>query len=227
MAHPSTVRQDEINELVWQASETFRAGQPPGSHLDHVLVLLCLKFLADFAKEPDAIPRHSPLPWKLPDSGEFERLRHETRNFGERIDRVLQKIGPVPRLPGHTVFPSVSFSDEQALGEIHERDFRLKRLLTDLQDLRLDFRPSRIGALDVIGGCHDHLLTRSISIWGEPDRPFLSPEVSGQVLGLASTYRMKPADLPYLQRRIDELECELVRLRLEMRKQIRELKRSS
>jgi len=225
MAHPFIPCQDEINDLVWHASETFRAGHQPGSHLNHVLVLLCLKFLSDFAKEPAAIPRHSPLPWKLPDSGEFEGLRHESRDLGERIDRVLQKIGPVPRLEGHTVFPSVSFSDEQTLGEIRERDFRLKRLLTDFQDLRLDFRPSRIGALDVIGGCHDHLVTRSVAIWGEPDRPFLSPEVSGQVLGLASVYRMKPADLPLLQRRIDELECELVRLRVEMRQQIRGLKR--
>ena len=224
MSHPSTVRQDEINDLVWHASETFRAGQPPGSHLNHVLVLLCLKFLADFAKEPDAIPRHSSLPWKLPDSGEFESLRREPRDLGGRIDRVLRKIGP-PRLHGHSVFPSVSFCDEQALGEIHERDFRLKRLLADFQDLRLDFRPSRIGALDVIGGCHDHLLNRSVAIWGEPDRPFLSPEVSDRVLDLASVYRMKPADLPFLQRRIDELECELARLRLEMRKQIREVKR--
>jgi type I restriction enzyme M protein len=223
MIQPSIVRQDEINELVWQASEAFRAGQPPESHLDHVLVLLCLKFLADFAKEPDVIPRHSPAPWKLPDSCEFDGLRHETRNLGERIDRILQKIGPVSR--ARAVFPSVSFSDEQTLGEIRERDFRLKRLLTDFQDPRLDFRPSRIGALDVIGGCHDHLVTRSVAIWGEPDRPFLSPEVSNQVLGLATAYRMKPADLPFLQRRIDEVECEIVRLRMEMRKQLKELKR--
>lgn len=227
MSPPFSVRQNEINELVWQASETFRAGQPPGSHLDHVLILLCLKFLADFAKEPDAIPRHSPLPWKLPESGEYEGLRHETRNLGESIDRVLQKIGPVSRVHEHAVFPSVSFSDEQALGEIRERDFRLRRMLADFQDARLDFRPSRIGALDVIGGCHDHLVTRSVEIWGEPDRPFLSPEVSDQVLSLSSAYRMKPADLPFLQRRIDEVECELVRLRLEMRKQLKDLKRSS
>jgi type I restriction enzyme M protein len=227
MAHPSTIRQDEINELVWQASETFRAGQPPGSHLNHVLVLLCLKFLADFAKEPDAIPRHSPLPWKLPPGDAFDRLGRETRNFGERIDRILQKIGPVSRPPDHPFFPSISFSDEHVLGEVHERDFRLKRLLEDLRDLRLDFRPSRIGAMDVIGGCHDHLLTRSMSIWGESVRLVLSPEVSSQVLDLAAIYRMKPADVPFLQRRIDELECELARLRLEMRKQIRELKRSS
>jgi len=226
MPHSFIPCQDEINGLVWQASETFRAGQPPGSHLNHVLVLLCLKFLSDFAKEPNVIPRQSPVRWRLPDGGDFERLGHsDTGNLGERIDRVLRKIGPVDLPNAEAAFPCVSFSDDEVLGEINEREFRLKRLVKDFQDLRLDFRPSRIGALDVIGNCHDHLIARSTSIWGEAGRPFLSPEVSDQVLKFVAAHRMKMADLPLLQRRIDELECELAMLRLEMRKQLKEAKR--
>jgi type I restriction enzyme M protein len=226
MAHPFIPCQDEINDLVWRASETFRAGQPPGSHLNHVLVLLCLKFLSDFAKEPNVIPRQSPVRWRLPDGVDFDRLYHsETGALGERIDCVLRKIGPVNRSHGDAAFPSVSFSDDETLGEIKEREFRLRRLLKDFLDPRLDFRPSRIGALDVIGNCHDHLVTRSASTWGDAGRSFLSPEVSGQVLKFAAAHRMKMADLPLLQRRIDELECELAMLRLEMRKQLKELKR--
>jgi hypothetical protein len=118
----------------------------------------------------------------------------------------------------------VSFCDDEILGEIHEREFRLRRLVSDFQDLRLDFRPSRIGALDVIGSCHDDLLARATSVWGAAHPPFLSPEVSSLVLQLAATYRMKAADLPLLQRRIDELECELAMLRLEVRKQFKDLK---
>lgn len=226
MAHPSIPCQDEINDLVWHASETFRAGQPPGSHLNHVLVLLCLKFLSDFAKEPNVIPRQSPVRWRLPDGGDFDRLSHSgAENLGERIDCVLRRIGPVNRPHGDAVFPSVSFTDDQTLGEIMEREFRLKRLVRDFQDLRLDFRPSRIGALDVIGNCHDHLVERSTALWGDAARSFLSPEVSGQILKFAAAHRMKMADLPLLQRRIDELECELAMLRLEMRKQLKDLKR--
>jgi len=226
MPHPFIPCQDEINDLVWRASETFRAGQPAGSQLNHVLVLLCLKFLSDFAKEPHVIPRQSPARWRIPDGGDFERLCHdETGDIGQRIDCVLQRIGPVNRSHGDVVFPAVSFRDEEALGEIKEREFRLKRLVKDFQDPRLDFRPSRIGALDVIGHCHDHLVTRSASIWGDACRSFLSPEVSGQVLKFAAVHRMTTADLPLLQRRIDELECELAMLRLEMRKQLKELKR--
>ncbi|HEY8961368.1 MAG TPA: hypothetical protein VIM57_04120 [Luteolibacter sp.] len=226
MVHPSIPCQHEINDLVWRASETFRAGQPPGSHLNHVLVLLCLKFLADFAKEPNVIPRQSPVRWRLPDGGEFDRLSSsETKDVGERIDCVLRKIGPIHRLEAESAFGDVSFRDDAALGEINEREFRLRRLVKDFLDLRLDFRPSRIGALDVIGNCHDHLMTRSASAWGDAGRSFLLPEVSGQVLKFAAAHRMTTADLPLLQRRIDELECELAMLRLEMRKQLKELKR--
>jgi len=217
-------RQDEINDLVWHASETFRAGQSPGSHLNHVLVLLCVKFLADFAKEPNVIPRQSPVRWRLPDGGDFDRLSSETKDIGERIDCVLRKIGPINRLDAESAFGNVSFRDDETLGEIHEREFRLRRLVKDFLDLRLDFRPSRIGALDVIGGCHDHLVARSTSSWGLGKQPFLSPEVSGRVLQVAEVHRMKAGDLPLLQRRIDELECELALLRLEMRKQLKEAK---
>jgi len=218
--------QDEINDLVWRASETFRAGQPSGSHLNHVLILLCLKFLADFAKEPDVIPRRPRVRWRLPHGSDFDRLAHpETKDLGERIDRVLRRIGPVNRPPSGPSLADVSFCDEDVLGEIHERELRLRRLVKDFQDLRLDFRPSRIGALDVIGNCHDDLLARATSIWGVAPSPYLSPEVSSLVLQLAATYRMKAADLPFLQRRIDELECELAMLRLEMREQFKELKK--
>lgn len=226
MHHPFILCQDEINDLVWNASETFRAGQSPGSHLNHVLVLLCLKFLSDFAKEPNVIPRQSPVRWRLPNGGEFDRLCHdETGDVGERIDCVLRRIGPVNRSPGDAAFPSVSFRDDEALGEIKEREFRLKRLVKDFQNPRLDFRPSRIGALDVIGNCHGHLMMRSASTWGDSGRSFLSPEVSSQVLKFSAAHRITTADLPLLQRRIDELECELAMLRLEMRKQLKELKR--
>lgn len=227
MAHSFLPCQDEINDLVWRASETFRAGQPPGSHLNHVLVLLCLKFLSDFAKEPNVIPRQSPVRWRLPDGGVFDRLAHqEAGDLGERIDCVLRKIGPVNRLDAEFAFPCVSFSDDEGLGEINEREVRLTRLVKDFQDLRLDFRPSRIGALDVIGNCHDHLIARATFTWGSTSRPFLSPEVSDQVLRFVAAHRMKLADVPLLQRRIDELECELALLRLEMRKQLKDLKNS-
>ena len=58
------------------------------------------------------------------------------------------------------VFRNIDFNSEPALGQTRERNRRLKNLLEDFSDERLDLRPSRIGNRDVIGDVYEYLIAR-------------------------------------------------------------------
>ena len=46
-----TVSQSEINNIVWQACDTFRGVVDPSQYKDYILVMLFLKYLSDTVKE--------------------------------------------------------------------------------------------------------------------------------------------------------------------------------
>lgn len=74
------------------------------------------------------------------------------------------------------VFRNIDFNSEPALGQTKERNRRLKHLLDDFNDPRLDLRPSRIGNRDVIGDVYEYLIGQFAAGAGKKAGEFYTPK---------------------------------------------------
>ena len=48
---PNPVTQDEINDIVWKACDTFRGAVDPSEYKNYILTMLFLKYLSDLWKD--------------------------------------------------------------------------------------------------------------------------------------------------------------------------------
>jgi type I restriction enzyme M protein len=77
--------------------------------------------------------------------------KRKDANIGEEIDVALEAIEEANKAKLEGVFRNIRFNSESNLGETKDRNKRLKHLLEDFADPRLDLRPSVVGDADVIG----------------------------------------------------------------------------
>jgi len=188
------ITQAEINAVAWKACDTFRGVVDPSEYKNYILVLLFFKYISDVWKDrveqyhleykgdEERIRRRlSRERFIMPDGSDFEtvyRRRHEP-NIGEIIDVALTSIEEANKTKLEGVFRNISFNSETHLGETKDRNRRLKRLIEDFADPRLDLRPSRVGDRDVIGGAYQYLIERFASDAGKKGGEFYTPpEVS-------------------------------------------------
>ncbi len=120
----------------------------------------------------------------LPEGADYYSL-YDQRNaadLGELINVALEAIEDKnkPKLEG--VFRNIDFNSEAALGRTRQRNERLKHLLEDFHDPRLDMRLSRIGNLDVIGNAYEYLIGRFASGAGKKAGEFYTPPEVSQLL---------------------------------------------
>jgi len=199
--------QKTINDIVWRACDTFRGTIDPSQYKDYILVMLFVKYLSDLRREKldeytkryagdagrieRAMARER---FVLPEECDFPHL-HAMRseaNIGERINMALEKIEDANKSKLEGVFRNIDFNSEANLGETKERNARLKHLLEDFADERLDLRPSKVGARDVIGDVYEFLIGNFASDSGKKGGEFYTPaEVS---ILLARIVAPKPGD---------------------------------
>ncbi len=189
--------QKTINEIVWRACDTFRGTIDPSQYKDYILVMLFVRYLSDLRKDKQeeyarkydgdkqrierAMARER---FVLPEECDFEHL-HAMRseaNAGERINIALQKIEDANKSKLEGVFRNIDFNSEANLGETKERNSRLKHLLEDFADPRLDLRPSKIGQRDVIGDVYEYLIGNFASDAGKKGGEFYTPAEVSQLL---------------------------------------------
>ncbi|MGH9768929.1 MAG: type I restriction-modification system subunit M [Blastocatellia bacterium] len=188
------INQAEINAVAWKACDTFRGVVDPSEYKNYILVFLFFKYISDVWK--DKVEQYH-LEYKgdeerirrrlgrerfiVPEGSDFEtvyRRRHEP-NIGEIIDVALTSIEEANKTKLEGVFRNISFNSETHLGETKDRNRRLKRLIEDFADPRLDLRPSRVGNRDVIGGAYQYLIENFASDAGKKGGEFYTPpEVS-------------------------------------------------
>lgn len=191
---PSEVNQDEINAVVWKACDTFRGVVDPSEYKNYILVFLFLKYLSDvwkdrreqyareFGGDEERIRRRlSRERFVLPDGCDFETIyaKRNEPNIGEIINIALEQIEDENKAKLEGVFRNIDFNSEGNLGQTKERNRRLKHLIEDFADARLDLRPSRIGDQDVIGNAYEYLIANFASDAGKKAGEFYTPaEVS-------------------------------------------------
>ena len=100
-------------------------------------------------------------------------------NLGEVINKALEQIEEANKLKLAGVFRNIDFNSEANLGQTRERNTRLKMLLEDFANSKLDLRPSRIGNLDVIGNAYEYLIAKFAAGAGKKAGEFYTPTDGG------------------------------------------------
>ncbi len=198
MAKPAH-NQSEINEVAWRACDTFRGVVDAENYRNYILVMLFWKYVSDvwrdhrdsYLKEygGDEVRvqrRLSRERFQLPEACDFYSL-HEQRtatDIGERMNIALAGIEEANKAKLEGVFREVDFNSESKLGQTRDRNARLKLLLEDFADKRLDLRPSVVGTEDVIGNVYEYLLERFASDAGKKAGEFYTPGQVSKLLAL-------------------------------------------
>ena len=189
--------QDSINSALWAACNSFRGIISVDTYKGLILSMLFLKYLSDVWRD-----RYGD--YEAEYDGNQELVEDETRNVrfflpfrsnfynlylhrqepgnGDRIDRALHSLEEVNSAQlkgdGISMFQYISFNTDE-LGEENQKNAILCRLLEDFAKPDLNLKPSRVGALDVIGNAFEFLMKNFAA---SPERKagdfYTPPEVS-------------------------------------------------
>jgi type I restriction enzyme M protein len=198
------VSQQEINDILWRACDTFRGTLDPTQYKDYILVMLFIKYMSDLWKDKRdeyharykgdeervkrALSRERfvmPLVELRDKRGKVEESFHacyddlyerrQRPNIGELINIALEQIEDANKSKLENVFRNIDFNSEPALGQTKDRNRRLVHLLEDFADPKLDLRPSRIGTQDVIGNAYEYLIGKFAADAGKKGGEFYTP----------------------------------------------------
>ena len=186
--------QRELSDIVWAACDTFRGAVDPAEYKNYILTMLFIKYMSDLHKDRKsayekqyngnqeriqrALARER---FKVPEETTFDRLysKCDASNLGDVINKALMKIEDENKAKLDGVFRNIDFNSEAALGETKDRNRRLKHLLDDFADKRLDLRPSVVGNRDIIGDVYEYLIGKFAADAGKKAGEFYTPpEVS-------------------------------------------------
>jgi type I restriction enzyme M protein len=191
------INQDEINSILWKACDTFRGTIDPAYYKDYILVMLFVKYISDvwldkrdelreqYGDDEERIERRLKRErFVLPDKADFYTLweMRNQPNIGEYINIALDKIEEANPEKLDNVFRNIDFNSEANLGQTQQRNERLKNVLNDFHDERLDLRPSRINGLDVIGNAYEYLIGRFAAGAGKKAGEFYTPPEVSELL---------------------------------------------
>lgn len=187
--------QTDINNVVWKACDTFRGIIDPSQYKDYILTMLFLKYVSDVHKDKyteylkkynddkqraDRAMKHERF--VVPDHCSFDFLfeHRNDSNIGELINIALNDFEEANRErlyseDGSGIFRNIDFNSGN-LGDTKDKNTRLKNLLIDFSDKKLDLRPSVIGSTDVIGNSYQYLIKMFASDAGKKAGDFYTPE---------------------------------------------------
>ncbi len=188
---------NDIYNVVWSACDTFRGTIEPSTYKDYILTMLFVKYLSDVRKSKIAeyekqyngntmrIERAmNNERFSIPEDCTFVYLygkRNDTE-IGQTINTVLEKIEDANKAKLHNVFRNIDFNSEHNLGKPRQRNERLKNLLDDFNNPKLDLRQERVGHLDVIGDVYEFLIAKFASQAGKKAGEFYTPSEVSETL---------------------------------------------
>lgn len=166
------ITQEEINNRVWKACDTFRGTLDAGQYKDYILTMLFIKYISDVNKEKKAeymakyngdetrVERAmSHERFKVPNMSSFDYINENRNadNLGEIINIALENLEDANRSKLEKVFRNIDYNSEANLGQTKDRNRRLKHLLADFSEL--DLRPSNLAGNDIIGDAYEYLIS--------------------------------------------------------------------
>jgi type I restriction enzyme M protein len=194
----NTINSNEVKQIVWKACDTFRGLINPDQYKDYILTMLFIKYVSDVHKEKKreylkkyngdearAARAMSQERFVVPENSTFDYLyehRNEA-NIGELINIALADFEEANRQKlssedGSGVFRNIDFNSSN-LGDVKEKNQRLKSLLIDFSNEKLDLRPGHLDGADIIGDAYEFLIANFASDAGKKAGEFFTPsEVS-------------------------------------------------
>lgn len=185
---------DDVFKVVWRACDTFRGVIDPSQYKDYVLTMLFIKYVSDVWK--DKMDFHlkrykndqKRAEWAMkkerfvvPLHARFEYLYENRRevNIGELINQGLEALedanpGKLSGEDGSGIFRNIDFNSSN-LGDVQDKNTRLKNLLIDFSDEGLDLRPTMLEGQDVIGDAYEFLISYFASDAGKKAGEFYTP----------------------------------------------------
>ncbi|MCD5424828.1 MAG: type I restriction-modification system subunit M [Methanosarcinaceae archaeon] len=189
------IKQDTINDIVWNACDTFRGSVDSSVYKDYILTMLFVKFLSDYhdEKKEELKQKYDDKQIKimleldkfiLQDDCTFEYLykNKESDNLGELINKVLEKIEEKNKTKLEGIFRNIDFNSNINLGSTSDRNVILKNLLEDFNNTALDLRPSKLNGNDVIGDVYEYLISRFADDAGKKGGEFFTPSKVSSLL---------------------------------------------
>ena len=198
---------EDIQNIVWRACDSFRGAVDPSEYKNYILTMLFIKYLSDLWKEKkeenekkyggDKVRIERALSrerFVVPDETDFDFLyiHRESPDIGQLINVALEKIEDANKAKLDGVFRNIDFNSDAALGQARDRNRRLKNLLEDFADPKLDLRPSKIGHRDIIGDVYEYLIARFAAGAGKKAGEFYTPSEVSTLL--AKLLNPKPGD---------------------------------
>lgn len=192
--------QNELNDTVWQACDTFRGAVDATRYKDLILAVLFWKYLSDTsqARRDELIRQYGPQDprverqikrarFVLPEGTDFWTIhaRRQVDNLGEEINKALDAIERENDPKLKDLFRPIDFNSESLLGATRERNRLLRLLLEDFAKPQLKLTPDRVSE-DAIGEAYIYLISRFASDAGKKAGEFYTPrKVSELVARLA------------------------------------------
>jgi type I restriction enzyme M protein len=202
------IKQEEINSILWAACDTFRGVIDPSEYKNYILVFLFLKYISEIWKDhykqyqkqygdnhERILRRMERERFVLPEGASFFDIyeQRQADNIGEIINEALEKIEEHPankaKLDG--VFRNIDFNSEANLGRTKDRNRRLKNLIEDFANPKLDLRPSRVDE-DIIGNAYIYLIEKFATGAGKKAGEFFTPAKISELM--AKLAQPKPGD---------------------------------
>ncbi|MFK0569634.1 N-6 DNA methylase [Endozoicomonas sp.] len=194
----SPINQQDINNTVWKACDTFRGTVDPSIYKDFILTMLFLKYISDVHQDKlDELTTQfggnqamvdamlASQSFKIPAGATFWNLyenRYEAGN-GSRIDQALHAIEEANGTKLKNVFQDISFNTDK-LGDEKQKNDILRHLLEDFGKETLNLRPSRVGSLDVIGNAYEYLIKHFAAGSGKSAGEFYTPPEVSDLLAI-------------------------------------------
>lgn len=197
MDKATLTKQQEIEAVLWSACDTFRGVIDAAEYKNYILVMLFLKYISDtwaehyetlkeqYGDDDERIRRRLDRErFKLPRESSFYDVykQRQATNLGEIINVALEKIEDANKEKLQGVFRNIDFNSEAALGQTKDRNYRLKTLLEDFNNPKLNLSPSRIGNMDVIGNAYEYLISRFAAGAGKKAGEFYTPAEVSELL---------------------------------------------
>lgn len=192
------ITQTEINSIVWKACDTFRGVIDPSQYKDYILTMLFIKYVSDVHQDlfesylikynndterAERAMKHERF--VVPKNSTFRFLfeKRNEPNIGELINIALNALEDANRdklggEDGSGIFRNIDFNSSN-LGDSRDKNNRIKNLLIDFSDPKLDLRPSHLEGRDIIGDAYEFLISNFASDAGKKAGEFYTPsEVS-------------------------------------------------
>lgn len=187
--------QAEVNQILWEACDTFRGKIDSSIYKDYVLVMLFIKYLSDIYKEKveeytrkydgDEIKIKRALQrerFVVREESTFDYLysKRNAPEVGAEINKALEKLEEDNPSKLRNIFRNIDFNSEAVLGQTKDRNAMLRTLLEDFA--KLDLRPSKLGNKDVIGNSYQFMIERFASDAGKKGGEFFTPSMVSELL---------------------------------------------